>query len=198
MAEARNLARARHPRRCAPSWPYRAVLAAVARRLGGGPGGGALPRRVRAVLAAARRLGARHFGGCALSWRLRRASAPCRRPRAVLAVAGRYGGYAPSRRLARRPGGCASSWRLRRLGASALSRGMRSAAVARARLAGGRRAVLVPSWQTRAVSADARRLGGCAALSLACRAGCAPPLRPRAPGAPRARVGRPASYHPPR
>eukprot|EP00964_Phaeocystis_antarctica_P137480 scaffold102049_cov25-Phaeocystis_antarctica.AAC.1 len=65
---------------------------------------------------------------------------------------------------------------------------MRAAAVARARLAGGRRAVLAPSWQTRAVSADARRLGGCAALSLACRAGCAPPLRPRAPGAPRARM----------
>ena len=162
----------------APFWRrWRAVLAAARR-----PGGGALPRRLRAVLAAARRLGTRRFGGCALSWRLRRASAPCRRPRAVLAVAGRYGGYAPSRRLARRPGGCASSWRLRRLGASALSRGMRAAAVARARLAGGRRAVLVPSWRTRAVSADARRLGGCTALSPACRAGCVPPLRPRAPG----------------
>eukprot|EP00964_Phaeocystis_antarctica_P127537 scaffold91195_cov45-Phaeocystis_antarctica.AAC.1 len=57
LAEARNLARARHPvaaRRLGPTASFwrrrRAVLAAAARR----PGGGALPQRLRAVLAAAR------------------------------------------------------------------------------------------------------------------------------------------------
>ena len=81
-ADARNFARARHPRCRAPPWPYLAVLAAVARRLGGCC---APSRRRRTASALARRHGgcapswrqalARRFGGCALSWRLRSGSA---------------------------------------------------------------------------------------------------------------------------
>eukprot|EP00964_Phaeocystis_antarctica_P043413 scaffold24918_cov68-Phaeocystis_antarctica.AAC.1 len=190
---------------CAPAWRRRGTwreraIPVAARRLGP-----TAPfwRRWRAVLAPAP-AAAHYLGACAPSWRRRAVlalgtSVAARSRGGSGARARRAGGRAPSWRLravtavTRRPGGCASSWRLRRLDASALSRGMRAAAVARARLAGGRRAVLVPSWQTRAVSADARRLDGCAALSLACRAcrlrAAFAPARPRGPAS--ANVGPP-------
>ena len=131
-------------------------LPAAAHRLGDGAPSWQWRRPGAMRSHAAVSVATRRLGGC----RRLGASAPYRRPRAVLAA------------RARRPG-CGAPSRLRRAVPAAVRRPGASTALARARCPGA----CVPLWRERAVPAAARRLGGSVPSGRLRRLGACAPSR---------------------